>query len=97
LPFGTCLYGLDHLLGSLDCSSSSTASQFRYHERAEVLRQVFWRKLVAEAPGLEARLKDVVVMRDVGVFLWLGYAWDEGRIDRVVNEVDDAEELGRGS
>jgi hypothetical protein len=95
LPFGTCLYGLDHLLGCLDRSPPSTAPHFRFHERADVLRRMFWRKLVAEAPGLGARLKDVLVMRDVGVFLWLGYAWDEGRIDRVVNEVDDADELAR--
>jgi hypothetical protein len=93
LPFGTCLYGVEHLLGFLDSSSSTL--QFRYREDADLLRKIFWKKLVDGRPHIKARIKDVTLMRDVGVFLWLGYAWDEGRIDRVVNEVDDLEELVR--
>jgi len=93
LPFGLCLYGLDHLLGFLDRSSSTAV--FRYREGADLLRETFWRKLTRKSPHMEARMKDVTVMRDVGVLLWLGYAWDEGKIDRVVNEVDDMEELAR--
>ena len=93
LPFGTCLYGVDHLLGSLDYSSSTP--RFQFDEGAEVLRMAFWRKLVEGNRDMEARLEDVTIMRDLGVFLWLGYAWDDGKIDRVVNEVNDAEELAR--
>ncbi|KAF2683618.1 hypothetical protein K458DRAFT_418591 [Lentithecium fluviatile CBS 122367] len=93
LPFGTCLYGLEHLLGYLDCSSS--APEFRYYEGSEVLRKLFWLKLAEEKPEVEASLKNVEVMRDIGVLLWLGYAWDDGQIDRVVNYVDDGEELAR--
>jgi hypothetical protein len=32
-------------------------------------------------------------MRDIGVLLWYGYAWDGGAIDRVVNEMDDSVEV----
>lgn len=38
-------------------------------------------------------MKNLEVVRDVGVFLWYGYAWDEGRIDRVVNARDDVVEV----
>lgn len=96
LPFGTCLYGLDQLLGFLTsrCEESPCREPtFTFYDDVEALRSVFWERLVKERPDVEARLKDVRIMRDVGVLLWLGYAWDEGRIDRVVNEVDDAEEL----
>ncbi|KAF1952127.1 hypothetical protein CC80DRAFT_180337 [Byssothecium circinans] len=102
LPFGTCLYGLEHLLGSivdhypspsLIYASPTSRPKFVYHERAEELRRMFWGTLVGEAPELNRSLGEVRLMRDVGVLLWSGYAWDEGRIDRVVNEVDDGEEI----
>jgi hypothetical protein len=44
-------------------------------------------------PEVETRLEDVRVTRDMGVLLWYGYAWDDGAIDRVVNEADDAVEV----
>ncbi|KAF2241293.1 hypothetical protein BU26DRAFT_469500 [Trematosphaeria pertusa] len=102
LPFGTCLYGLEHLLGypsryCLASESLGTVARTRlkwwYYGNADELRMFFWERLVEERPGMRVRLGDVGVMRDVGVLLWLGYAWDEGRIDRVVNEVDDGEEV----
>jgi hypothetical protein len=103
LPFGVCLYGLEHLLGFMSVSSFSVLSSssislkpmpvFQYYNGAEKLRDNFWEALVRELPELKNRVEEVQLMRDIGVFLWSGYAWDEGRIDRVVNETDDAEEV----
>ncbi|KAK7613509.1 hypothetical protein JOL62DRAFT_554305 [Phyllosticta paracitricarpa] len=41
----------------------------------------------------EKLMQAVRVARDVGVLLWFGFAWDEGRIDRVVNSLDDSREV----
>lgn len=99
LPFGTCLYGLEYLLGFMDnplsdgCLQPGGHAVFRYFDIAAELRELFWMRLLDAVPELDGRLRDVKVMRDLGVLLWRGFAWDEGAIDRVVNEVDDAEEL----
>lgn len=99
LPFGTCLYGLEHLVGYLDTCTSTSATtynpKFMYYNRANELREVFWTELREQIPDLrdEKEMEQVRIMRDMGVLLWYGYAWDEGRIDRVVNEVADAVEL----
>ncbi|KAF2641836.1 hypothetical protein P280DRAFT_286289 [Massarina eburnea CBS 473.64] len=95
LPFGTCLYGLEYLLGSIKYSSSRHTSipTFDYDDGADELRRVFWNVMVKENPEMKDRIEEVRVMRDLGVLLWSGYAWDEGKIDRVVNEVDDVEEV----
>ncbi|KAI8932627.1 hypothetical protein NX059_010125 [Plenodomus lindquistii] len=99
LPFGTCLYGLEHLLGFVETSFLSELPrakeclQFVYFDNAADLRQLFWTHLLDTAPELRGRENDVRVMRDMGVLLWRGIAWDNGAIDRVVNEVDDAEDL----
>jgi hypothetical protein len=37
--------------------------------------------------------KAVELARDVGVLLWHGLAWDDGRIDRVVEPGKDENEL----
>jgi hypothetical protein len=94
LPFGTCLYGLEHLLGYLD-RSDRLAPRFRFYDEAPKLREVFRSTLFEHLPELERqnKLEDLLLMRDAGVLLWYGYAWDEGRIDRVVNEEDDREEI----
>jgi hypothetical protein len=100
LPFGTCLYGLEHLLGRLSRSwkrgSFIESRRFIYYDCAKELRCHFWQVLRAEIPalGTEKRLLDAVVLaKTVGTLLWYGYAWDNGAIDRVVNCVDDVEEL----
>ena len=94
LPFGICLYGLDHLLGFLEsCSSEPCGPTFVYYDNALQLRELFWTHIFKLVPELETREEEVHLMRDVGVFLWHGYAWDEGAIDRVVDEVNDVEEL----
>lgn len=111
LPFGTCLYGLENLLGHLvpispsptslsndsssSCNSSamSDAPTFVYFDSAPQLRNMFWTRLLELAKGLKGKRGELKVMRDMGVLLWYGYAWNEGAIDRVVNEVDDKSEI----
>jgi hypothetical protein len=105
LPFGTCLYGLEHLLGYLLRSANSSSStglneltakdttNFAYYDSAARLRGLFWSRLFEIVPEIKMRQDDVRVMRDLGVLLWYGYAWDDGAIERVVNERDDAVEV----
>ena len=66
---------------------------FVYYDNALQLRELFWACLFKLVPELESRKEEVWLMRDVGVLLWHGYAWDDGAIDRVVDEVNDTEEL----
>lgn len=91
LPFGTCLYGLEYLLGSLtsttDADGSGGKPVWTYFEGSDTLRLIFWAALKKEKCEIVERLEEVMCMRDLGVLLWFGYAWDEGAIDRVVNDV----------
>lgn len=104
LPFGTCLYGLELLLGHLtpipssptqshDLAAAGTSPSFTYVENASGLRNAFWRCLIEAVPEIGSRQEDVRTMRDMGVLLWYGYAWDDGAINRVVNEADDPIEM----
>jgi Ser/Thr protein kinase RdoA (MazF antagonist) len=98
LPFGMCMYGVEYVLGywSTVCQTrdeSLNAPVFAYHENAAYLRELFWRRLCELEPDVKSRLEDVKTMRDAGVLLWFGYAWDDGAIDRVVNEKDDGVEV----
>ncbi|KAI4686686.1 hypothetical protein J4E81_008346 [Alternaria sp. BMP 2799] len=93
LPFGTCLYGLEHLLGTISLDPAKSVPKWTYFNGATQLRELFWSRFFDAIPESEARLDDIRVMRDVGVLLWHGIAWDDGAIDRVVNDVDDVEEL----
>lgn len=96
LAFGTCLYGLEFILGWLE--HSGRQRKFTYYDGAEVLRKLFWEELQICIPDLAGTnsigiIDSVILARDVGVLLWYGFAWDEGSIDRVVNPEDDAEEV----
>jgi hypothetical protein len=93
LPFGTCLYGLEHLLGYLSPALSGLEPTWTYYDGATQLRGLFWTRLVEAVPELGIRMEDLKMIRDVGVLLWHGIAWDDGAIDRVVNEVDDVEDM----
>jgi hypothetical protein len=103
LPFGTCLYGLELLLGNLtpaftrqlhdNLAAASTSPSFTHFTDASDLRNLFWTRLFELAPEIKRRREDVKTMRDMGVLLWYGYAWDDGAINRVVNEVDDPNEM----
>jgi hypothetical protein len=96
LPFGTCLYSLEHLLGFVQpASPDSSRPMFVYQEDAARLRQLFWTTLISEVPELEGKRGEVEVVRDLGVLLWHGYAWDEGAVGRVVDEVNDSAELAK--
>lgn len=96
MPFGTCLYGLEHLLGYLRLpSQDQDEPTFIYYDHAAQLRELFYDTLLECIPELRDRQKELLLMRDIGVFLWHGYAWDEGAIDRVVDGVNDGEELAK--
>lgn len=96
LPFGVGLYGLETLLGETDCQG-----RFGYYPEAKELREYFWMRLEAEMPelklhsGPEGFRKQVETAHALGVLLWHGIAFDNGRLDRVVDEKkpEDAEEV----
>jgi len=91
LPFGTCLYGLEEILGEM------TATGFQYYGDADDVRALFWTQLQRNVPELEQKplLDAVKLARDLGVLLWHGIAFDNGAIDRVVQEGRDVEEIQR--
>lgn len=91
LPFGICFYGLEEILGEM------TPSGFRYHPDTEDLRSFFWAELQKNIPELRQSpvLEAVKLARDLGVLLWHGIAFDNGAIDRVVQEGRDVEEIHR--
>lgn len=97
LPFGMCLYGLEHLLGTLRHIShphdGSKTPVWVYDADAQQLRHLFYATLTSLVPDLKHRREELWLMRDIGVFLWHGFAWDEGAIDRVVDEVSDGGEV----
>lgn len=96
LPFGVGIYGLEVFLGENDCNG-----RFGYYPEAKELREHFWARLEAEI--IELRLlsrpegfrKKVETAHTLGVLLWHGIAFDNGRLNRVVDErnLDDAEEV----
>ncbi|KAK6199851.1 hypothetical protein LQW54_009833 [Pestalotiopsis sp. IQ-011] len=89
LPFGVGLYGLEELLGE------EVGGVFVYFPEARKLRRLFWRQLLSHVPELRANpqlLSTVKEAQILGVLLWHGIAFDDGRLDRVVEkEIDDAE------
>lgn len=87
LPFGVCLYGLEELLGEM------TPKGFSYCPNANSIRDLFWTCLLKKVPELQYHLTAVSLARDLGVLLWHGIAFDEGKIDRVVQEGRDDEEI----
>ena len=96
LPHGTKLYALDHLLGYLDVSSPRRP-RFVYYAQAEEPREIFWiayaQQIPREVAGDEKVQTAMQLARDVGCLLWHGFAWDDGRIDGIVDRIDDREEL----
>lgn len=89
LPFGTCFYGLEEILGELGPGG------FRYYSGACKLREVFWAELAKFIPELKLHetLEAVKLARNLGILLWYGIAFDNGNIDRVVQEGKDVEEV----
>lgn len=66
-----------------------------YYEQAAKLRTCFYDRLFELIPELagEDMRTAMALAKDVGVLLWHGLAWDDGKIDRVINEKDDPAEL----
>jgi hypothetical protein len=89
LPFGTCLYGLENFLGYM------SHREFVYYDRAPEVRLHFWRELRSLIPTLQTpnHRHAIILAKKIGTLLWYGFAWDDGAIDRVVNEQDDVDEL----
>ncbi|KAK3333163.1 hypothetical protein B0T19DRAFT_118423 [Cercophora scortea] len=106
LPFGVGFYGLEELLGQTTThithnSSNSTPypppnSHFTYLPTADSLRALFWAELEQTIPT-PLRLQRSTVERAqlLGILLWHGIAFDNGRLDRVVCEGRDDAELQR--
>lgn len=88
LPFGVYLYGLEEILGEL------TSSGFVYHNDSGFLRSLYWNELEKHIPDLRGETKETVLMaRDLGILLWYGIAFDDGAVDRVVQEERDVSEI----
>ncbi|KAK0124386.1 hypothetical protein ONS95_009348 [Cadophora gregata] len=89
LPFGICLYGVEEILGEI------TPTGFQYRPDAEYLRAIFWAELKRSIPalGVSHIFEAVKLARDLGVLLWHGIAFDDGAIDRVVQEGRDVDEI----
>lgn len=100
LPFGTCLYGLEHFLGRLSSSmrrdSVVGGRHFITYDSASDLRRLFWQTLISKIPALQkddSLVKLVIMAKTIGTLLWYGFAWDGGAIDRVITPERDIEEI----
>lgn len=95
LPFGVGLYGLEEILGETDSSG-----QFTYYSDENELRTLFWAQVDAElatdGSALSPLQREIVDdAHTLGVLLWHGIAFDNGKLDRVVEEGRDDEEISR--
>ncbi|KAK6950051.1 hypothetical protein Daesc_008374 [Daldinia eschscholtzii] len=92
LPFGVGMYGLQELLGE------DKDGHFVYYPEAKHLRNLFWAELLSQLPELSQNPRRVVLIRKaqiLGIFLWHGIAFDDGRLDRTVQEGKDDGEIER--
>ncbi|CAJ2506136.1 Uu.00g002660.m01.CDS01 [Anthostomella pinea] len=90
LPFGVGMYGLDELLGE------ERNGDFVYYPEARQLRTLYWRELLLAIPELAKDAGRVAVVRKaqlLGVLLWHGIAFDDGKLNRAVGEGRDDEEI----
>ncbi|KAH6654267.1 hypothetical protein BKA67DRAFT_535597 [Truncatella angustata] len=89
LPFGVGMYGLEELLGE------EVDGRFKYHTEARELRVLFWKCLSSLVPELSRDLRfseNVKRAQLLGILFWHAIAFDDGKLDRVVEEgVDDGE------
>ncbi|KAK8137758.1 hypothetical protein PG984_001138 [Apiospora sp. TS-2023a] len=92
LPFGVGMYGLEELLGEV------RSGQFTYYPEADKLRSLFWSEIksqIHELRGSPCQLRAVREAQLLGVLLWHAIAFDDGRLDRVVEEGTDDGEIQR--
>ncbi|KAK4198183.1 hypothetical protein QBC40DRAFT_205523 [Triangularia verruculosa] len=93
LPFGTGLYGLWSILRCLDGLRPSDGEEVGGRVK---MREVFWSELEREVPKLktdEDFRERVKLAELMGVLLWNGIAFDNGALDRVVEEGRDDKEI----
>ncbi|UNI14228.1 hypothetical protein JDV02_000880 [Purpureocillium takamizusanense] len=103
LPLGLGLYGLEELLGA-----DVAGRGFEYFDDHEELRRRFWNRFATlggcsrggggGGDGRRRRLvlggeESVAMSRRLGILLWRGIAFDDGRIDRVVEPGRDDNEI----
>lgn len=93
LPFGVGMYGLEELLGE-----DSQSGQFVYYPEARRLRNIFWKQLMLLVPELSGDPKIIPLVKKaqrLGILLWHGIAFDDGNLNRVVEEGKDDGEILR--
>ncbi|KAI1121120.1 hypothetical protein F5Y10DRAFT_108738 [Nemania abortiva] len=93
LPFGIGMYGLEELLGQ-----DNQNGRFVYYPEARHLRDLFWKQLMLLIPELTRDTKTVALVKraqKLGVLLWHGIAFDNGNLNRVVEEGKDDREIQR--
>lgn len=91
LPFGIGLYGLEEVLGE-----EVRAKGFQYYPEHEELRDLFWERIfdkTAQSLYNLPSLRHTKLSRDLGILLWRGIAFEDGRIDRVAETGRDDSEL----
>jgi hypothetical protein len=90
LPFGVGMYGLEELLGE-----DADGTGFHYYPDASKLRELFWTEIQKALPmpyNTLVLMEDVKMAQLLGILLWHGIAFDDGRLNRVVQVgTDDAE------
>ncbi|KAK0711136.1 hypothetical protein B0H67DRAFT_646538 [Lasiosphaeris hirsuta] len=107
LPAGVGFYGLEELLGRTTTTGIRNGagrpypppdSSFAYSPAADNLRVIFWQELETAVPVLatDALLRETVRdARLLGILLWHGIAFDDGKLNRVVQEGRDDHEIQR--
>ncbi|KAK8210645.1 hypothetical protein IWZ01DRAFT_435969 [Phyllosticta capitalensis] len=92
--WGMPLYGVEFLLG-WDKTAGRWRWTWTYYTAAPSLRSLFYSTLYRHLPHplSDEQISAIGVVRDVGVLLWFGFAWDEGDIGRVVEGWRDEREL----
>lgn len=93
LPFGVGLYGLEELFGEIDLGGV-----FELYPDHEQLRDTFWRRFlqITRPPVAifsNMWLGDLRLCRRFGIMLWRGIAFDDGKLDRVVDAERDAVDM----
>lgn len=93
LPFGIGMYGLEELLGEDD-----RGGRLVYYPEASRLRNLFWKQLALSIPELGSNTRSTALVKraqQLGVLLWHGIAFDDGNLNRVVEEGKDDREIQR--
>lgn len=90
LPFGVGMYGLEELLGE------DSNGAFAYYDEARALRRLFWSVLLTKVPKLREDpklLRTVKAAQTLGILLWNAIAFDNGQLNRAVEEGRDSAEI----